>query len=126
MTFDEIVELAKNGLGKPVFTYQSEQLAWLTVRNLLLGYRNQLIPREQVLEQKEQARKLFDTAQMEEQNRLAVYRSQQEKIRRCEQLIHQLNHQLKDNTPNKDEFLHLMAQVVDLSFGTKYEEKLRR
>lgn len=124
MTFDEIVEISKNGLGKPNFTYQSEQLAWLTLRNLLLGYRNQLIPKEQVLEEKEQAERLFESARLEEKNRFTVYKDYQDKVRRCEELLHQINHELNEETPDRSRLLHLMAQVVDGCFGTKYGEKV--
>lgn len=124
MTFNEIVEHAKNGLGKPNFAYQSEQLAWLTVRNLLLAYRNQLVPRDEVLEQKIQAEKLFEQAKREERNRLMVYQNQQERIRSCEELIHQINHEMKNENPDKQLLLTLMAQVVDNCFGTKYEEEI--
>ncbi len=124
MTFDEIVELAKNGLGKPSFTYQSEQLAYLTLRNLLLAYRNQLLSKESVLEQKAHAQRLFEQSRLEEERRFAVYRDYQEKVRKCEQLLHQINHEMKKSTPDHSRLLHLMAQVVDGCFGTKYGEEL--
>lgn len=124
MTFNEIVEHAKNGLGKPNFVFQSEQLAWLTVRNLLLAYRNQLVPRDEVLEQKIQAEKLFEQARQEEVNRLLVYQNHLKQIRSCEELIHQINHEMKNENPDKQLLLTLMAQVVDNCFGTGYGGKL--
>lgn len=125
MTFDEIVEIAKNGLGKPSFTYQSEQLAYLTIRNLLLGYRNQLVPRDRVLEEKEQSQKLFDCARLEEKNRFMVYKNHQENIRKGEELIHQLNHALKEQPIDREKALRLLCRLVDRTYGmTNYEEKL--
>ena len=109
MTFEEVLELAKYGLGKPIFTYQSEHLLWLTLRNLLNGYRNQLIPRDEVLEQKEQAQKLFERSRLEEQQRLEVYRKHQKDMKLCGELLFELNHALKEEPQDREKILRLMA-----------------
>ena len=127
MTFDEILELAKYGLGKPIFTYQSEHLLWLTLRNLLNGYRNQLIPRDEVLEQKEQAQKLFERSRLEEQQRLEVYRKHQKDMKLCGELLFELNHALKEEPQDREKLLRLMARLTDRWSGmTHYEELLFR
>ena len=127
MTFEEILELAKYGLGKPIFTYQSEHLLWLTLRNLLNGYRNQLIPRDEVLEQKEQAQKLFERSRLEEQQRLEVYRKHQKDMKLCGELLFELNHALKEEPQDREKILRLMARLTDRWSGmTHYEELLFR
>ena len=127
MTFEEVLELAKYGLGKPIFTYQSEHLLWLTLRNLLNGYRNQLIPRDEVLEQKEQAQKLFERSRMEEQQRLEVYRKHQKDMKLCGELLFELNHALKEEPQDREKLLRLMARLTDRWSGmTHYEELLFR
>ena len=127
MTFDEILELAKYGLGKPIFTYQSEHLLWLTLRNLLNGYRNQLIPRDEVLEQKEQAQKLFERSRLEEQQRLEVYRKHQKDMKLCGELLFELNHALKEEPQDREKLLRLMARLTDRWSGmTHYEKTLFR
>ena len=123
MTFEEVLELAKYGLGKPIFTYQSEHLLWLTLRNLLNGYRNQLIPRDEVLEQKEQAQKLFERSRLEEQQRLEVYRKHQKDMKLCGELLFELNHALKEEPQDREKLLRLMARLTDRWSGmTHYEE----
>ena len=127
MTFEEVLELAKYGLGKPNFTYQSEQLLWLTLRNLLNGYRNQLIPRDEVLEQKEQAQKLFERSRLEEQQRLEVYRKHQKDMKLCGELLFELNHALKEEPQDREKILRLMARLTDRWSGmTHYEKTLFR
>ena len=127
MEFNEIVEIAKNGLGKPNFTHQTEHLAWLTVRNLVGGYRNQLIPRDEVLEQKEQAQKLFERSRLEEQQRLEVYRKHQKDMKLCGELLFELNHALKEEPQDREKLLRLMARLTDRWSGmTHYEELLFR
>ena len=127
MTFEEVLELAKYGLGKPIFTYQSEHLLWLTLRNLLNGYRNQLIPRDEVLEQKEQAQKLFERSRLEEQQRLEVYRKHQKDMKLCGELLFELNHALKEEPQDREKLLRLMARLTDRWAGmTHYEELLFR
>ena len=127
MEFNEIVEIAKNGLGKPSFTHQTEHLAWLTVRNLVGGYRNQLIPRDEVLEQKEQAQKLFERSRLEEQQRLEVYRKHQKDMKLCGELLFELNHALKEEPQDREKLLRLMARLTDRWSGmTHYEELLFR
>lgn len=127
MTFEEVLELAKYGLGKPIFTYQSEHLLWLTLRNLLNGYRNQLIPRDEVLEQKEQAQKLFERSRLEEQQRLEVYRKHQKDMKLCGELLFELNHALKEEPQDREKLLRLMARLTDRWSGmTHYEELLFR
>lgn len=127
MTFEEVLELAKYGLGKPIFTYQSEHLLWLTLRNLLNGYRNQLIPRDEVLEQKEQAQKLFERSRLEEQQRLEVYRKHQKDMKLCGELLFELNHALKEEPQDREKILRLMARLTDRWSGmTHYEELLFR
>ena len=127
MEFNEIVEIAKNGLGKPNFARQTEHLAWLTVRNLVGGYRNQLIPRDEVLEQKEQAQKLFERSRLEEQQRLGVYRMHQKDMKLCGELLFELNHALKEEPQDREKLLRLMARLTDRWSGmTHYEELLFR
>ena len=127
MTFEEVLELAKYGLGKPIFTYQSDHLLWLTLRNLLNGYRNQLIPRDEVLEQKEQAQKLFERSRLEEQQRLEVYRKHQKDMKLCGELLFELNHALKEEPQDREKILRLMARLTDRWSGmTHYEELLFR
>ena len=127
MTFEEVLELAKYGLGKPIFTYQSEHLLWLTLRNLLNGYRNQLIPRDEVLEQKEQAQKLFERSRLEEQQRLEVYRKHQKDMKLCGELLFELNHALKEEPQDREKILRLMARLTDRWSGmTHYEKTLFR
>ena len=127
MTFEEVLELAKYGLGKPIFTYQSEHLLWLTLRNLLNGYRNQLIPRDEVLEQKEQAQKLFERSRLEEQQRLEVYRKHQKDMKLCGELLFELNHALKEEPQDREKLLRLMARLTDRWSGmTHYEKTLFR
>ena len=127
MTFEEVLELAKYGLGKPNFTYQSDHLLWLTLRNLLNGYRNQLIPRDEVLEQKEQAQKLLERSRLEEQQRLEVYRKHQKDMKLCGELLFELNHALKEEPQDREKLLRLMARLTDRWSGmTHYEELLFR
>ena len=127
MEFNEIVEIAKNGLGKPNFARQTEHLAWLTVRNLVGGYRNQLIPRDEVLEQKEQAQKLFERSRLEEQQRLEVYRKHQKDMKLCGELLFELNHALKEEPQDREKLLRLMARLTDRWSGmTHYEKTLFR
>ena len=127
MTFEEVLELAKYGLGKPIFTYQSEHLLWLTLRNLLNGYRNQLIPRDEALEQKEQAQKLFERSRLEEQQRLEIYRKHQKDMKLCGELLFELNHALKEEPQDREKLLRLMARLTDRWSGmTHYEELLFR
>ena len=124
MTFEEVLELAKYGLGKPIFTYQSEHLLWLTLRNLLNGYRNQLIPRDEVLEQKEQAQKLFERSRLEEQQRLEIYRKHQKDMKLCGELLFELNHALKEEPQDREKLLRLMARLTDRWSGTTHYEEL--
>lgn len=127
MQFEDIVEISKNSLGKPILAYQSEQLAYLTLRQLLATYRCNGATRDEVLEQKEQARKLFERSRLEEQQRLEVYRKHQKDMKLCGELLFELNHALKEEPQDREKLLRLMARLTDRWSGmTHYEKTLFR
>lgn len=91
MTFLELTEYAKNGMMKPSFSCQSEQLAYLTVLSILRAYRDGLLTAQQAREQRDRAEKLFERARQEENDRLNVYRAYQNNMRSVEEDISRVN-----------------------------------
>lgn len=97
---------------------------YLGLRYLYGAYRRGQLTKDKAVEEKKRLLIAYEHGERAHQNYVEAFRKRQEIFRSCEELIHQLNHQLNENIPNRDEFLHLMAQVVDNCFGTKYEEEI--
>ena len=119
MEFSDIVEYAKNGLDMPKISSQSEHLAYLTVICILDEFRNRTINGAQAKNQKEKAEQLFHDARKQEADRLTVYRTYQQNTLKVEDLLHEINKELRNQEADKDKIIDLSLRALEVLTNTK-------
>lgn len=123
MTFLELTEYAKNGMMTPNFGYQSEQLAYLTLVSILRAYRDGLLTAQQAREQRGRAEKLFEQAKQEENDRLNVYRTYQDNMRRVEEDISRVNRMMADELGDHRELVDVLVGIVERLVNVKIRRR---
>lgn len=119
MTFSELTEYAKNGMIKPNFGHQSEQLAYLTLVSTLRAYRDGLLTAQQAREQRDRAEKLFDQSRREENDRLRVYRAYQDNMRSVEEDISRVNRMMADGSGDHRALVDVLVGIVERLVNVK-------
>ena len=119
MTFLELTEYAKNGMMTPNFGHQSEQLAYLTLVSILRAYRDGLLTAQQVRERRDRAEKLFDQAKQEENDRLRVYRTYQDNMRKVEEDISRVNRMTANGSGDHRALIDLLVGIVERLVNVK-------
>lgn len=119
MTFSELTEYAKNGMMTPNFGYQSEQLAYLTLVSILRAYRDGLLTAQQAREQRDRAKKLFERARQEENDRLRVYRAYQNNMRSVEEDISRVNRMMADGSGDHRALVDMLVGIVERLVNVK-------
>lgn len=119
MEFSEIVEYAKSGLELPKISSQSEHLAYLTVICILEAFRNRTINGSQAKNQKDKAEQLFHDAREQETDRLMVYRAYQQNTLKVEELLHEINKELRNQEADKGRALDLSLRALEVLTNTK-------
>lgn len=122
MEFSEIVEYAKSGLKLPKISSQSEHLAYLTVICILEAFRNRTINGTQAKNQKEKAEQLFHDARKQEADRLMVYRTYQQNTLKVEELLHEINKELRNQEADKGRVIDLSLHALEVLTGVKFKE----
>lgn len=122
MEFSDIVEYAKSGLELPKISSQSEHLAYLTVICILDGFRNRTINGAQAKKQKEKAEQLFLAAKKEEADRLMVYRAYQQNTLKVEELLHEINKELRNQEADKGKLLVFCLRALEVLTGVKFKK----
>ena len=123
MTFWELTECAKNGMMKPNFGHQSEQLAYLTLVSILRAYRDGLLTAQQAREQKDIAEKLFERARQEEKDRLRVYRTYQDNMRKVEEDISRVNRMMADGSGDHRALVDMLVGIVERLVNVKIRRR---
>lgn len=123
MTFSELTEYAKNGMIKPNFSHQSEQIAYLTLVSILRAYRDGLVTGQQAREQRDRAEKLFEQAKQEENDRLNVYRAYQDNMRRVEEDISRVNRMMADRSGDHRALVDMLAGIVERLVNVKIRRR---
>lgn len=119
MEFSEIVEYAKNGLDMPKISSQSEHLAYLTVICILEAFRNRTINGSQAKNQKDKAEQLFHDAREQETDRLTVYRAYQQNTLKVEELLHEINKELRNQEADKGRVIDLSLHALEVLTNIK-------
>ena len=119
MEFSEIVEYAKNGLDMPKISSQSEHLAYLTVICILEAFRNRTINGSQAKNQKDKAEQLFHDAREQETDRLTVYRAYQQNTLKVEELLHEINKELRNQEADKGKLLVFCLRALEVLTNIK-------
>lgn len=122
MEFSEIVEYAKNGLDMPKISSQSEHLAYLTVICILEAFRNRTINGSQAKNQKDKAEQLFHDAREQETDRLTVYRAYQQNTLKVEELLHEINKELRNQEADKGKLLVFCLRALEVLTGVKFKK----
>lgn len=125
MTFSELTEYAKNGMMTPNFGYQSEQLAYLTLVSILRAYRDGLLTAQQAREQRGRAEKLFEQAKQEENDRLNVYRTYQDNMRRVEEDISRVNRMMADGSGDHRALVDTLVGIVERLVNVKIRRQTK-
>ena len=123
MTFSELTEYAKNGMMAPNFGYQSEQLAYLTIVSILRAYRDGLLTAQQARERRDRAEKLFDQAKQEENDRLRVYRTYQDNMRKVEEDISRVNRMMANGSSDHRALVDLLVGIVERLVNVKLRRR---
>ena len=119
MTFSELTECAKNGMMKPNFGHQSEQIAYLTLVSILRAYRDGLLTAQQAREQRDRAEKLFERARQEENDRLNVYRAYQNNMRSVEEDVSRVNRMMADGSGDHRALVDVLVGIVERLVNVK-------
>ncbi|MCI6347162.1 MAG: hypothetical protein MR880_02500 [Negativibacillus massiliensis] len=122
MEFSEIVEYAKSGLDIPKISSQSEHLAYLTVICILEAFRNRTINGAQAKNQKEKAEQFFHDARKQEADRLMVYRTYQQNTLKVEELLHEINKELRHQEADKGRVINLSLHALEVLTGVKFKK----
>ena len=122
MEFSEIVEYAKSGLELPKISSQSEHLAYLTVICILEAFRNRTINGAQAKNQKEKAEQLFHDARKQEADRLMVYQTYQQNILKVEEILHEINKELRNQEADKGKLLVFCLRALEVLTGVKFKK----
>lgn len=122
MEFSEIVEYAKSGLDMPKISSQSEHLAYLTVICILDEFRNRTINGSQAKNQKDKAEQLFNDARKQEADRLMVYRIYQQNTLKVEELLHEINKELRNQETDKGRVIDLSLRALEVLTGVKFKK----
>lgn len=121
MEFSEIVEYAKSGLKLPKISSQSEHLAYLTVICILDEFRNRTINGSQAKNQKDKAEQLFNDARKQEADRLIVYRTYQQNTLKVEEILHEINKELRNQEADKGRVIDLSLHALEVLTGVKFK-----
>lgn len=119
MEFSEIVEYVKSGLELPKISSQSEHLAYFTVICILEAFRNRTINGAQAKNQKEKAEQLFHDARKQEADRLMVYRAYQQNTLKVEELLHEINKELRNQEADKGKIIDLSLRALEVLTNIK-------
>lgn len=122
MEFSDIVEYAKNGLDMPKISSQSEHLAYLTVICILDEFRNRTINGSQAKNQKDKAEQLFNDARKQEADRLMVYRTYQQNTLKVEEILHEINKELRNQEADKGRVIDLSLRALEVLTGVKFKK----
>lgn len=122
MEFSEIVEYVKSGLELPKISSQSEHLAYLTVICILEAFRNRTINGAQAKNQKEKAEQLFHDARKQEADRLMVYQTYQQNILKVEEILHEINKELRNQEADKGKLLVFCLRALEVLTGVKFKK----
>lgn len=122
MEFSEIVEYAKSGLELAKISSQSEHLAYLTVICILEAFRNRTINGSQAKNQKDKAEQLFNDARKQEADRLMVYRIYQQNTLKVEELLHEINKELRNQEADKGRVIDLSLHALEVLTGVKFKK----
>ena len=122
MEFSEIVEYAKSGLELAKISSQSEHLAYLTVICILEAFGNRTINGAQAKNQKEKAEQLFHDARKQEADRLMVYRIYQQNTLKVEELLHEINKELRNQEADKGRVIDLSLHPLEVLTGVKFKK----
>ena len=122
MEFSEIVEYAKSGLELPKISSQSEHLAYLTVICILEAFRNRTINGAQAKNKKVKAEQLFHDARKQEADRLMVYRAYQQNTLKVEELLHEINKELRNQEADKGKLLVFCLRALEVLTGVKFKK----
>lgn len=123
MTFLELTEYAKNGMMMPILGHQPEQLAYLTLVSILRAYRDGLLTAQQAREQRDRAKKLFDQAKQEENDRLRVYRTYQNNMRRVEEDVSRVNRMMADESGDHRALVDILVGIVERLVNVKMRRR---
>lgn len=123
MTFLELTEYAKNGMMMPILGHQSEQLAYLTLVSILRAYRDGLLTAQQAREQRDRTKKLFDQAKQEENDRLRVYRTYQNNMRRVEEDVSRVNRMMADESGDHRALVDILVGIVERLVNVKIRRR---
>lgn len=123
MTFLELTEYAKNGMMMPILGHQSEQLAYLTLVSILRAYRDGLLTAQQAREQRDRTKKLFDQAKQEENDRLRVYRTYQNNMRRVEEDVSRVNRMIADESGDHRALVDMLVGIVERLVNVKIRRR---
>ena len=123
MTFSELTEYAQNGMMEPNFSHQSEQLAYLTLVSILRAYRDGLLTAQQAREQRDRAEKLFERARQEEKDRLRVYRTYQDNMRKVEEDISRVNRMMADGSGDHRALVDMLVGIVERLVNVKIRRR---
>lgn len=123
MTFLELTEYAKNGMMMPILGHQSEQFAYLTLVSILRAYRDGLLTAQQAREQRDRAKKLFDQAKQEENDRLRVYRTYQNNMRRVEEDVSRVNRMMADESGDHRALVDILVGIVERLVNVKIKRR---
>lgn len=122
MEFSEIVEYAKSGLELAKISSQSEHLAYLMVICILEAFGNRTINGAQAKNQKEKAEQLFHDARKQEADRLMVYRIYQQNTLKVEELLHEINKELRNQEADKGRVIDLSLHALEVLTGVKFKK----
>lgn len=125
MTFLELTEYAKNGMMTPNFSYQSEQLAYLTLVSILRAYRDGLLTAQQAREQRDRAEKLFEQAKQEENDRLNVYWAYQDNMRKIEEDVSCVNRMMADGSGDHRALVDMLVGIVERLVNVKLRRQTK-
>lgn len=123
MTFLQLTEYAKNGMMMPILGHQSEQLAYLTLVSILRAYRDGLLTAQQAREQRDRTKKLFDQAKQEENDRLRVYQTYQNNMRRVEEDVSRVNRMMADESGNHRALVDILVGIVERLVNVKIRRR---
>lgn len=123
MTFLELTEYAKNGMMMPILGHQSEQLAYLTLVSILRAYRDGLLTAQQAREQRDRTKKLFDQAKQEENDRLRVYQTYQNNMRRVEEDVSRVNRMMADESGDHRALVDILVGIVERLVNVKIRRR---
>lgn len=109
----------------PEFLSLPQSELYLSLRSLYAQYRRGYLDKEQAAREKKYLIKSYEYSSQRYEDYANLFCRYQENMRQVEELIHQLNHALKERPIDREKALRLLCRIVDRTYGmTSYEEKL--